>query len=339
MVQINFARREVNCKIVYYGPGLSGKTTNLELVHEKVPKDRCGKLTSIATEGDRTLFFDFMPISLGKVAGMDTKFQLYTVPGQTFYESTRRLVLQGADGVVFVADSQQDKMEENVESFENLKRNLRENGLNIEEIPLVLQYNKRDLPGIADLETLNRMINSNGWPFFEAVAVRGDGVMQTLKAVSEVVLENLNTRHQRTRHVAKPLIEAEAPRQEAPQLQPVSVEAHASQEAEPAPLARVAPAAKQLPALQTRAAAAVSGNASHSSHPGPKSAAVGLAAGGIRTYGPREPHMKPKTRVSTLARDESLRARFAGKKSSVIWFTLAAIAAAAALAGLLLLII
>lgn len=198
MVQINFARREINCKIVYYGPGLSGKTTNLEKVHEQAPRDRCGKLTSIATEGDRTLFFDFMPLSLGKVAGMDTKFQLYTVPGQTFYESTRRLVLQGADGVVFVADSQKDKLDENIESFENLRRNLKENGLNMEEMPIVIQYNKRDVPGAVSVETLNRTINNGGWPHFEAVAVEGRGTMQTLKAVSELVLETLNARHQKT---------------------------------------------------------------------------------------------------------------------------------------------
>jgi len=199
MVQINFARREVNCKIVYYGPGLSGKTTNLEKVHEFAPKEHCGKLTSIATEGDRTLFFDFMPLNIGTVAGMNTKFQLYTVPGQTFYESTRRLVLQGADGVVFVADSQKDKFDENLESFENLRRNLKENGLSIEELPLVIQYNKRDLPNIVDVKTLDKALNADGRPYFEGVAVKGTGVMQTLKAVSGMVLETLNTRHRKTR--------------------------------------------------------------------------------------------------------------------------------------------
>ena len=203
MVQINFARREVNCKIVYYGPGLSGKTTNLEKVHEQVPRDRCGKLTSIATEGDRTLFFDFMPLHIGKVAGMDTKFQLYTVPGQTFYESTRRLVLQGADGVVFVADSQKDKFDENLESFENLRRNLKENGLNVEEMPVVIQYNKRDLPDTADVQAMNAALNTGGWPHFEAVAVEGRGVMPTLKAVSAMVLETLNTRHRKTRRPSR----------------------------------------------------------------------------------------------------------------------------------------
>ncbi|RME81745.1 MAG: GTPase, partial [Planctomycetota bacterium] len=148
MVQINFALKEVNCKIVYYGPGMSGKTTNLEVIHQKAPKERKGELTSIATEGDRTLFFDFMPLDLGKVAGMNTKFQLYTVPGQVYYNSTRKLVLQGADGVIFVADAQRNKLAENLESLQNLKENLAEYSLDIRKIPLVIQYNKMDLPNI-----------------------------------------------------------------------------------------------------------------------------------------------------------------------------------------------
>ena len=155
MVQINFALREVNCKIVYYGPGLSGKTTNLEIVHKKAPEANKGELTSIATEGDRTLFFDFMPLDLGTIAGMRTRFQLYTVPGQVYYNSTRKLVLQGVDGIVFVADSSESKMEENLESLENLKNNLAEYGKDIRELPVVLQYNKRDLPDALPVEVLN----------------------------------------------------------------------------------------------------------------------------------------------------------------------------------------
>ena len=154
MVQINFALREVNCKIVYYGPGLSGKTTNLEIIHAKAPGEFRGDLTSIATEGDRTLFFDFLPLNLGTVAGMKTKFQLYTVPGQVFYNSTRKLVLQGVDGVVFVADSRTSKMEENIESLENLRENLAQYGLNLETMPHVIQYNKRDLSDISTIEEL-----------------------------------------------------------------------------------------------------------------------------------------------------------------------------------------
>ncbi len=192
MVQINFARREVNCKIVYYGPGMSGKTTNLEKVFENAPDEHKGELTSIATEGDRTLFFDFLPLDLGTVAGMNTKFQLYTVPGQVYYNSTRKLVLQGADGVIFVADSQKKKMDENIESLENLVENLEEYNLSIDEVPLVLQWNKRDMPDISSPEELNEKLNMRNWPSFEAVAVTGEGVFPTLKALSARVLENLN---------------------------------------------------------------------------------------------------------------------------------------------------
>lgn len=192
MVQINFARREIGCKIVYYGPGLSGKTTNLELIHKKVPDMSKGQMTSIATEGDRTLFFDLLPLDLGEVAGMKTKLQLYTVPGQIYYNSTRKLVLQGADGVVFVADSGKDRMADNKESFDNLLVNLKEYGLDPSALPLVLQYNKRDLPNPVAVEELNSSLNTFNAPYFEAVAVKGEGVMPTLKAISKLVIEKLN---------------------------------------------------------------------------------------------------------------------------------------------------
>lgn len=195
MVQINFARKEVNCKIVYYGCGLSGKTTNLEVVHEKAPQDRKGELTSIATEGDRTLFFDFMPLELGKVGGMNTKFQLYTVPGQVYYNATRKLVLQGSDGVIFVVDSQKDKLQENIDSLNNLAENLKEQGLDIKKLPLVIQYNKRDLPGAMTIPELEKEINSYGAPYFEAVAVTGEGVFPTLKKLSSMVLDSLNKQY------------------------------------------------------------------------------------------------------------------------------------------------
>ena len=198
MVQINFALREVNCKIVYYGPGMSGKTTNLEIVHKKAPEANKGELTSIATEGDRTLFFDFMPLDLGTIAGMRTRFQLYTVPGQVYYNSTRKLVLQGVDGIVFVADSSESKMEENLESLENLKNNLAEYGKDIKEIPLVLQWNKRDLPDALSVEALNERMNHWGCPYFEAVAISGEGVFPTLKCLSGMVLETLNRDHRET---------------------------------------------------------------------------------------------------------------------------------------------
>ncbi len=195
MVQINFSLKEVNCKIVYYGPGLSGKTTNLEVVHQKAPGTSVGDLTSIATEGDRTLFFDFLPLNLGQVAGMKTKFQIYTVPGQVYYNSTRKLVLQGADGVVFVADSKRGKMNENIESLKNLEENLKEHGLDIANTPIILQYNKRDLPDIYSVEELEEALNAWDAPHFEAVARDGQGVFPTLKRLAGMVLESLNENH------------------------------------------------------------------------------------------------------------------------------------------------
>ncbi|MHC5051857.1 MAG: GTP-binding protein, partial [Planctomycetota bacterium] len=192
MVQINFANKEIQCKIVYYGPGMSGKTTNLEVVHKKAPTNAKGDLTSIATEGDRTLFFDFMPLDLGNIAGIKTKFQLYTVPGQVYYNSTRKLVLQGVDGIVFVADSQAEKSDENIEALENLKTNLREYGRDLDSIPVVFQWNKRDLPTALPLEELQKRMNPMGAPSFEAVASTGEGVFPTLKALASLVLESIN---------------------------------------------------------------------------------------------------------------------------------------------------
>ena len=189
-MDINYGTSEVNFKIVYYGPGLSGKTTNLEIIHKKVPMSQRGRLTTIATQQDRTLFFDFMPLELGKIGGLKAKLRLFTVPGQVFYNATRKLVLQRADGVVFVADSQKSKMEENRESFYNLEENLREHELNIASIPLVMQYNKRDLPQIHTIEAMNAALNAKiKAPFYAAVAVQGEGVFTTLKGISELVLK------------------------------------------------------------------------------------------------------------------------------------------------------
>lgn len=189
MVSINYAFREIHCKIVYYGPGLSGKTTNLQYVHKKVPPQTKGELISLATDADRTLYFDFLPINIGSVAGFTTKFQLYTVPGQVYYNATRKLVLRGVDGLVFVADSQKEKMEENVESLQNLKDNLAEYGYDPEAIPLVFQYNKRDLPSAVSLKELSLALNSGGQPEFEAVAPKGIGVFDTLKCITKLVLD------------------------------------------------------------------------------------------------------------------------------------------------------
>jgi len=195
MVQINFGQREVSCKVVFYGPGMSGKTTNLEIIHKKAPKDAVGEMVSIATETDRTLYFDFLPLDLGQVAGMRTKFQLYTVPGQIYYNATRKLVLQGVDGVIFVADSNPEKMAENLESLQNLRDNLAEMNLTLDDVPLVIQYNKRDLPNAMSVADLNAQINPMGVPTHEGVAREGKGVFATLKEISRLVIERLNKEH------------------------------------------------------------------------------------------------------------------------------------------------
>lgn len=189
MVSINYSSREVCCKIVYYGPGLSGKTTNLLYVHEKVPSDTRGKMISLATEADRTLYFDFLPINIGSINGFAAKFQLYTVPGQVYYNATRKLVLRGVDGVVFVADSQPDKMDENIESLLNLEENLKEYGYDLNELPMVLQYNKCDLPGVLSPEEMNTRLNKRNLPSFQASATVGNGVFDTLKKIIKMVLE------------------------------------------------------------------------------------------------------------------------------------------------------
>jgi hypothetical protein len=203
MVAINYGFREISCKIVYYGPGLSGKTTNLQYVHDRVPAKSRGELISLATEADRTLYFDFLPINVGDIGGFATKFQLYTVPGQVFYNATRKLVLRGVDGIVFVADSQLSKMDENIESLANMHENLRENDVDPTQIPIVMQYNKRDLPDIASIEELERTLNPEGWPFTEASAVEGIGVFDTMKRITKLVLEDTK---RRTSGAAGPII-------------------------------------------------------------------------------------------------------------------------------------
>jgi len=188
---INYSSREINCKIVYYGPGLCGKTTNLQHIYSKTNPDVKGKMISLATETERTLFFDFLPLALGEIRGFKTRFHLYTVPGQVFYDASRKLILKGVDGVVFVADSQIERMEANVESLENLKVNLLEQGYELDKIPYVVQYNKRDLPNAAPLEEMKRLLNPTAVPAFEACAMSGEGVFETLKAVAKGVLSDL----------------------------------------------------------------------------------------------------------------------------------------------------
>jgi mutual gliding-motility protein MglA len=188
---INYAAREINCKLVYYGPGLGGKTTNLQQIYARIDPKSKGKLISLATKAERTLFFDFLPLDLGTVRGFKTRFHLYTVPGQVFYDASRKLILKGADGVVFVADSQVERMEANLESLENLEENLAEQGQSLDTIPHVMQYNKRDLPNIVPMVELQASLNKRGAPWCESCAAKGIGVFETLKAAAKLVLTDL----------------------------------------------------------------------------------------------------------------------------------------------------
>lgn len=188
---INYASREINCKIVYYGPGLCGKTTNLQFVYQKTAPEAKGKMISLATETERTLFFDFLPLSLGEIRGFKTRFHLYTVPGQVFYDASRKLILKGVDGVVFVADSQEERIDANIESLENLRINLKEQGYDLDKLPYIVQYNKRDLPGVMSVEELRRELNPTNVPDFEACATTGEGVFETLKAIAKLILIDL----------------------------------------------------------------------------------------------------------------------------------------------------
>jgi len=191
MTFINYASREINCKIVYYGPGLCGKTTNLQYIYDKSNPGSKGKLISLATETDRTLFFDFLPLDLGTVRGFKTRFHLYTVPGQVFYDASRKLILKGVDGVIFVADSQVERMDANAESVDNLVVNLKAQGYDLQTIPFVLQLNKRDLPNVATVEEMKKLLMKKDEPIIEAVAPKGIGVFETLKAVAKLVLSEL----------------------------------------------------------------------------------------------------------------------------------------------------
>ena len=203
MSLVNYSTREITCKIVYYGPGRSGKTTNLQHVHAILPEETRGRIVSLATEMDRTLFFDFLPLDLGRISGFRVRFQLYTVPGQVYYDATRRLVLQGADGVVFVADSHPSRQEENVESFRNLQENLLKQGVDPRAVPVCIQYNKRDLPDAVPVASMERRINYRGDPALEASATTGEGVLETLRRASELVLAGLAARLQSPETLAR----------------------------------------------------------------------------------------------------------------------------------------
>lgn len=188
---VNYHTKEINCKIVYYGPGLGGKTTNIQYIYQKTSSQNKGEMITLNTENERTLFFDFLPLDLGEIRGFKTRFHLYTVPGQVFYEASRKLILRGVDGLVFVADSQVERMEANIESYQGLERNLAEQGYDISKVPMVMQWNKRDLPNIVPVEDLQFQLNKRKFPAFEAVATNGQGVFETLKMVSKSVLLNI----------------------------------------------------------------------------------------------------------------------------------------------------
>lgn len=188
---VNYHTKEINCKIVYYGPGLGGKTTNIQYIYQKTSSQNKGQMITLNTENERTLFFDFLPLDLGEIRGFKTRFHLYTVPGQVFYEASRKLILRGVDGLVFVADSQVERMEANIESYQGLERNLAEQGYDISKVPVIMQWNKRDLPNIVPTEDLQYQLNKRKFPAFEAVATTGQGVFETLKMVSKSVLLNI----------------------------------------------------------------------------------------------------------------------------------------------------
>jgi hypothetical protein len=197
MASINYALKEISCKIVYYGPGMCGKTTNLQYIHQHTASERRGNLVSLATPGERTLFFDFLPLEAPSLHGFETKFQVYTVPGQVMYNSTRKLVLRAVDGIIFVADSQWEKMRENVESFRNMQENLASYSYSVDTTPFVLQYNKRDLDNVAPVRYLQYVLNPRQVPYYEGIALTGDGVFEALNAACRLVLANLRTKQQR----------------------------------------------------------------------------------------------------------------------------------------------
>ncbi len=278
MVLVSYSGREINAKLVYYGPGLSGKTTNLEYIYGAIPQTHRGKMVSMKTKTERTLFFDFLPIQLGELSGFKTRFLLYTVPGQVYYNATRKLVLKGVDAVVFVADSKRGKMDENIESLENLRENLKEHGLELEKIPWVIQYNKRDLPDVYTIEELDRALNPQKVPSFEAVAKGGQGVIETFKTVSRMLLKHLS-QEIGVRVVAEPeaqqadigprtLPEASAPaiaRPVAP-LRPIASGPQSATPAAAPPPASLSP----LPSLSTRSPQQAPAQASPPSVPAPR---------------------------------------------------------------------
>ena len=248
MVFFNYSTMQMAAKVVYYGPGLCGKTTNLHYIYQHTTQESRGEMVSLETETDRTLFFDLLPIDVGTIAGFNTRIQLYTVPGQVFYNTTRKLVLKGVDGVVFVADSQRAMMQANLDSFRNLEENLAEMGLSVDTLPIVLQYNKRDLADICSIEELNASLNRGDWPWFEASAVTGAGVFETLKGISKQTLLSLKKRLGRSESAPAPARPAPAakPAPPAPAASPAAPKA-AAPAAAPAPVVAAKPPAAPAP--------------------------------------------------------------------------------------------
>lgn len=328
MVQINFALKEVNCKVVYYGPGMSGKTTNLEIVYKKAPEQHRGELTSISTDGDRTLFFDYMPLDLGTIAGMRTKFQLYTVPGQVYYNSTRKLVLQGVDGVVFVADSDPAKLQENLDSLANLEENLREYGKDLRTLPHVLQWNKRDIPGAMTIAELNSKLNRYNAPNYEAVARTGEGVFPTLKALAAFVLESLNrkdTGGNRGSTPAAPLpqVQSQAPSSMQAQLHSTDRPVQSQSYGEPVGAAARPPVhSNTRPASVTLTAAAGAAAAARTSapRPAPAPAARPVARAAVRSSNAAPARAAAPQRVAVVTEDDEARS---ARASRSIWIGVA----------------
>ena len=274
MVLFNYSTKEITAKIVYYGPGLCGKTTNLQFIYDNMPKNiQRGRMLSLATKTDRTLFFDFLPLDLGNIRDMKTRVQLYTVPGQVFYNSTRKLVLKGADGIVFVADSQKTMREANLESLANLEENCAENGIELSETPLILQFNKRDLPDIMPLEELNDLLNKYNAPFFESVATTGIGVHESLKGISKLVIRSLQRRHEAT---------ADADERAEQAVEAVSSQVMPEEAVVPPTVEQPVPAAADMPPVETVAPEiqpVTASMAAESMAPAPELPAMGATAG------------------------------------------------------------
>jgi signal recognition particle receptor subunit beta len=301
MVFFNYSTMQMAAKVVYYGPGLCGKTTNLQYIYSRTSKESRGEMVSLETETDRTLFFDLLPIDVGSIAGFATRIQLYTVPGQVFYNTTRKLVLKGVDGVVFVADSQRPMLQANIDSFRNLEENLQEMGLSMETVPVVLQFNKRDLHDIASVEELNQALNRGNWPSFEASALTGTGVFETLKGVSKLTLLSLKKRlskdSPRAGAATRPAATTTRPAP-APQPEPASVGAAAGRGGASGVHA---PAAAPSAQVAASAPAPVVPHAPPAAKPGRPAAAASVATA------PRPAPPKPKTQSDVLAELEKIR--------------------------------